>query len=71
MLEVSFLADGACFFPDSEPMRCLRRAPVTQLRSALMEALAPTEQAQSLCSGYREVSAEKGTWYIFCLVTPA
>ena len=27
--------------------------PVAQLRSALMEALAPTEQAQLLCFGYR------------------
>ena len=30
-----------------------RWLPVAQLRSALMEALAPTEQAQSLCFGYR------------------
>ena len=30
-----------------------RWLPVAQLRSALMEALAPTEQAQLLCFGYR------------------
>ena len=30
-----------------------RWLPVAQLRSALMEALVPTEQAQSLCFGYR------------------
>ena len=30
-----------------------RWLPVAQLRSALMEAWAPTEQAQSLCCGYR------------------
>ena len=30
-----------------------RWLPVAPLRSALMEALAPTEQAQSLCFGYR------------------
>ena len=30
-----------------------RWLPVAQLRAALMEALAPTEQAQSLCFGHR------------------
>ena len=30
-----------------------RWLPVAQLRSAVMEALVPTEQAQSLCFGYR------------------
>ena len=30
-----------------------RRLTVAQLRSALMEALAPTEQAQSLCFDYK------------------